>query len=141
MVMPSTPVKVNPMKLKPAAFPRLSCRVPPIRNMIKKGKMNAPIRRWRSRMNLRMSREAMAAMAFKSLTGLLRQDPQVGILEGRLPCAQPRDRDFQRTHHLIHRAAGEADCERPVFLEIKLHLAQLFAKLGAVGRIQLEVVL
>src|ERR1700716_2238693 len=111
--MPRTPVNVNPMKLNPAAFPRLSCSVPPIRNMIRNGKMNDPIRRWRSRKNLRMSRDAMAMMAFISLIGFLREDPQIGVLERRLPRAHPRDGYLQRAHHLIHRAAGEANRERP----------------------------
>ncbi len=81
MVIPSTPVNVKPMKLNPAALPRLSCSVPPIRNISRNGKMNAPINRVRSRRNLKRSRDAMAATALISFIGFLGEDPQVRILE------------------------------------------------------------
>src|SRR5579859_7927342 len=99
------------MKLKPAALPRLSCRVPPIKNMIRKGKTNAPIRRPRSCKNLSTSREAIAAIAFSSFIWLLGKDLQIGLLERRLPRAQARDWHVETTHQLVHRASTEPNGE------------------------------
>src|SRR5438105_9640465 len=96
-VIPRTPVNVKPMKLKPAARPRFSCRVPPIKNMGKNGKAKVPIRRPGSRRNLSRSRVAMTPIACISFIG---QDPQVSILEGRRMRAHDSQRRRQRLHDL-----------------------------------------
>src|SRR3979409_583832 len=132
MVMPSTPVKVKPMKLNPAALPRLSCRVPPISVISRKGKTKVPTMRVRSRRNLARSREAIAATALSSLTG---QDPQVGVLEGwRLGSKQAQWR-CQLADHLVRTATLQADLEDAVLLEAQVESPELFSQPIAVGRV------
>ena len=65
-VIPSTPVKMKPMKLKPAARPRLLCRVPPISPTKMNGKTRVKTSRVRSRKSLVTSREATVRIAFSS---------------------------------------------------------------------------
>src|SRR2546421_4424873 len=138
MVIPSTPVKVKPMKLNPADLPRLSCNVPPIKAMIAKGKMNVAASRAGSRKNLSTSRLATAAMAFISFTG---KDPQVGVLERRRMRAQNRQLGLESAQHLLRGATLETYFKMAGFLEVDLQLAQLRAQLVAVGGIQDQVLL
>src|SRR5258708_4947926 len=73
--------RAKPMKLKPAALPRLSGTVGASRNRSRNGKRNDPTSRVRSRRNLKRSRVAMAAMGLSSFTG---ENPQVYLLEAGL---------------------------------------------------------
>src|SRR5436190_5086121 len=138
IVIPRTPVKVNPMKLKPAALPRLSWSVPPIRNISRNGKTNAPMRRARSRRNLNRSRSAMAAIAFSSFIG---EDLQVGVFQRWLARAQSSQPNVEAPDHLVRGAAVEPDREGAVLFEIQVQLLQLEPQLSAVGGVQLEKLL
>jgi len=75
-------VNVKPMKLNPAALPRLSCRVPPSKKIIAKGKMTAATMRPGSRKNFSKSRPASAMTTFSSRIIATRENPEVGVLEG-----------------------------------------------------------
>src|SRR4051794_37758384 len=114
MVMPRTPVKVKPMKLKPAPRPRLSCTVLPNRNRSRNGTRTARTSRLRSRRNLKRSRVAIATIALSSVMG---QDPQVHVLEAGLPRPQHGEWCRQHAHELVRRPAIEGDQELPVLLE------------------------
>src|SRR5258708_31843680 len=114
MVMPSTPVNVKPMKLKPAAWPRLSCAVVPNKNMSRNGNRNDPISRVRSRRNLSRSRAAMAAMALSSFIG---KNPEIDIVEARLPRPQHGERCLELAHEGVRRPAIQGDMEPSVFVE------------------------
>src|SRR5437016_444033 len=116
MVMPSTPVKVKPMKSKPAARPRLRCSVLPSRNMSRNGTRTARASRLRSRRNLTRSRVAIAALALSSCIG---QEPRVHILEACLPRPHHRERCRERAHQLVRRPALAGAPERPVLVEAR----------------------
>src|SRR5919204_2490981 len=117
MVRPRTPVKVKPMKLKPAARPRLICTVRPNRNGSRNGTRTARTSRLRSRRNLKKSRVAIAAIALSSVMG---QDPQVHVLEAGLPRAHHGKRCREHAYELVRRPAIEGDQEMPVLLEAHL---------------------
>src|SRR6266566_6597798 len=136
--MPSTPVNVKPMKLKPAALPRFSCSVPPIRNISRNGKTNAPMRRARSRRNLNRSRSAMAAIAFSSF---ISQDLQVGVFQRPLARSQSSQRNVEAADHLVRGAAVELHGEGAILFEMQLQVHELAPQLGAVGGVQLEKLL
>src|SRR2546421_8722902 len=117
MVMPSTPVKVKPMKLKPAARPRLSCTVLPNRNMSRNGTRTARTSRLRSRRNLKRSRVAIATIALSSVMG---QDAQVHVLEAGLPRPHHGERCCEHAHELVRRSAIEGDQHMRVLLAAHL---------------------
>src|ERR1700716_2776875 len=129
--MPRNPVNVKAMKLKPTDLPRLSWSVPPSKKIIAKGNTTAATRRPGSRMNLSMSRPAIAATAFSSrIAG--RQDPEVGVFErGRLGPEQ-RQRLIDGTDYLVCSPTVEVDRENAVFGEGDFHLDQAAAERGAV---------
>src|SRR5260370_2218059 len=106
--MPRKPVKAKPMKLKPGAFPRLSCRVPPSRKIIVNGKTTAATSRPGSRENFSTSRPAMAAIAFISNI-FSSQQPEVGVLERRRFGPQHGERLVDRVHPLVRVAANQPD--------------------------------
>src|SRR2546422_2147465 len=104
------------MKLKPADCPRFSCRVPPSRKIIKKGKTTAAIRRPGSRKNFNRSRPATAAIAFSSDI-FARQKPEIGVLERCRLRPQHGQRLLDRMHHLVSAAFIEANHKMAVFAE------------------------
>src|SRR5438105_7564849 len=135
MVIPRTPVKVNPMKLNPAARPRLSCRVPPISDISRKGKTKVPMSRVRSRVNLTRSRDAIAAIALSSFTG---QDPKVGVLEGGGPRPELGQRRLQQGHYLGRAATLQANLESAVLLEPQVQAPELIPQAVAVGGVDYQ---
>src|ERR1700704_5891161 len=120
-VIPRNPVKVKAMKLKPAAWPRLSWRVPPSRNIMAKGKMSAPTNLPGSRMNFVRSRAAIAATAFSSLIAG-RQDPEIGVFQSRRLGSEQCQRFVDGSHNLMCGAAVQVDHEDAVLAEWDLHL-------------------
>src|SRR5438876_9740582 len=132
--MPRKPVKVNPMKLKPADFPRFSCSVPPSRKIIRKGKTTAAMRRPGSRKNFSRSRPAIAAIAFSSSI-FFGQEPQISLLQSCRLRPQHGQRLLDRMNHLISAASIEANHKVAVFAEGHLQRVQLLPEDTAVGGI------
>src|SRR5262249_50389583 len=138
-VIPSTPVKMKPTKLKPAARPRLPCSVPPIRPMKMNGKIRLKTRRPRSRNSLTTSREATVRIALSSVTELLHRRPndlQVGIFERRCVRLQHRQRLVDGPDHLLGAAAVQHHLEGPRLPHRQMERVELAAQLRSVGGVQ-----
>src|SRR5258706_4040799 len=82
--------------------------------MSRNGNRNDPISRVRSRRNLSRSRAAMAAMALSSFIG---KNPEIDIVEARLPRPQHGERCLELAHEVVRRPAIEGDMEPSVFVE------------------------
>src|SRR5438094_2196583 len=136
-VMPRKPVKVKPMKLKPADWPRFNCSVPPSRKIIRKGKTTAATRRPGSRKNLSRSRPAMAVMAFSSSI-FARQETQIGVLQRCRLCPQHGQGLLDRLHDLVRGAPVEANDEVAIFIERQLESDEPAPQRGAIGGVDVQ---
>src|SRR5260221_3616518 len=99
------------------------------------GIRNDPIRRVRSSRNLSRSRAAMAAMAMSSFIG---ENPEVHIVEARLPRPQPGERCLELAHEVVRRPAIEGDMEPSVFVEGHVQPHKLAPQRYAVRGVKLQ---
>src|SRR6267143_287050 len=139
-VRPRNPVNVKPMKLKPAALPRFSCRVPPSRKIIANGNITAATSRPGSRINFNKSRPAIAPTAFISFIAG-RQDSEIRVLQGRGLGPKHGERLVDPPYDLMRRAAVELYHEGAVFAERDLHREQPAPQSRAVIGVDIEPIM